>query len=47
MGGISLGIFLVLQGASKPLVQFLPSIPPTTVNGNPTIIEVFKVGLHL
>lgn len=35
-GGISLGIFLVRQGASNPLVQFLPNIPPTTVSGNPT-----------
>ena len=34
--GISLGIFFVLHGASNPDVQFLPKIPPRTVNGNPT-----------
>ena len=33
MMGISRAIFLVLHGASKPLAQFLPKIPPMTVNG--------------
>lgn len=35
-GGISRGMFLVLHGASKPEAQFLPNMPPMTVNGKPT-----------
>lgn len=31
--GISLEKFLVRQGASNPVVQFLPNIPPIMVSG--------------
>jgi len=34
--GISREIFLVRHGASKPLAQFFPNIPPITVKGYPT-----------
>ena len=34
--GISLAMFLVRQGASNPKERFLPSIPPSTLRGNPT-----------
>lgn len=36
IGGISLGIFFVLQGALKLPAQFLPKIPPRIVRGKPT-----------
>ena len=39
IGGISLGIFFVLQGALKPAAQFLPNIPPRMVRGKPTEIK--------
>jgi len=32
-------MFLVLHGALNSPVQFLPKIPPTTVNGKPTITK--------
>ena len=35
-GGISRAMFFVRQGASNPEAMFLPSIPPSTVRGNPT-----------
>ena len=34
--GISLAMFFVRQGASKPRARFLPMIPPNTVRGKPT-----------
>ena len=37
--GISLAMFLVLQGASKVLAMFLPKIPPNMVNGKPTVMK--------
>ena len=39
MGGISRGIFFVLQGALKLVAQFLPNIPPNTVSGKPTATQ--------
>ena len=35
-GGISLAIFLVRHGASKPEAKFFPRMPPMTLRGNPT-----------
>ena len=35
-GGISLAIFLVRHGASKPEAMFFPRIPPKTLRGKPT-----------
>ena len=39
IGGISLGMFFVLHGASKLPAQFLPKIPPRMVKGKPTETE--------
>lgn len=43
VGGISLGMFFVRQGALKLVVQFFPNIPPTTVRGKPTKQNIFKI----
>ena len=40
VGGISLGMFFVLQGALKLPAQFLPKIPPRMVLGKPTRVEM-------
>ena len=42
IGGISLGMFFVLHGASKLPAQFLPKIPPRMVKGKPTKTEKTK-----
>ena len=42
MGGTSLGILFVRHGASKsfPLAMFRPTIPPMTVRGSVTSIQM-------
>ena len=40
IGGISLGMFFVLQGALKLPAQFLPKIPPRMVRGKPTEVAM-------
>jgi hypothetical protein len=39
-GGISLAMFFVRHGALNSPVIFLPTIPPSTVNGKPTISQI-------
>jgi hypothetical protein len=39
-GGISLGYFVVRQGAWNSLLLFLPAIPPKTSKGNVTKVQM-------